>query len=38
MMESFGERFIVDINMRYGGSDVVFDNIICNDESMRGVA
>ena len=38
MMESFGEGFIVDINMRYEGSDVIFNASICDDESMREVA
>ena len=36
-MESFGERFIVDMNMRYEGSDVVLNASICDDESMREV-
>jgi len=37
MMKSFVEGFIVDMNMRYGGSNVVFDASIYDDESMRGV-
>ena len=38
IMKSLGKGFIVDMNMRYGGSDVVFDTNIHNDESMREVA
>jgi len=37
MMKNFGEGFIVDMNMRYGGSYVVFDTSIHGDESIRGI-
>ena len=35
MMESFGDRFIVDVCMRYESSDIIFDASIHDDKSMR---
>ncbi len=38
MMKSFGKKIVVDVKMRYGGSNVVFNASIHNNESMgRGL-
>ena len=34
MMEGFGDGFIVDVHMRYGSSNIIFDASICDDKSM----
>ena len=38
MMKILNKRFIVNMNIRYRGSNVVFDTSICDDKSMRVVA
>ena len=34
MMESFGDRFIVDVCMRYGSNNIIFDASIHDNKSM----
>ena len=35
MMESFSDRFIVDVYIRYESSDVIFDASIYNNKSVQ---
>ena len=35
IIEGFGNGFIVDVHIRYGSSDVIFDASIYDDESMQ---
>ena len=34
MMENFSDGFIVDVHMRYGSSDIIFDVSVCDDKIM----
>ena len=35
MMKSFGDRFIVDMYMRYRSSDIIFDTSIYDNKSIQ---
>jgi len=35
MIESFGDGFIMDVHIRYGSSNIIFDASIYDDESMQ---
>jgi len=37
MVESFGNEFILNVDMRYGSSDVALDANIYDDKYMGGI-
>jgi len=37
VVESFGDGFILNIDMRYGSSNVALDANICDDKHMGGI-
>jgi len=35
MMEGFGDGFIVDVHIRYGSNNIIFDASVHDDKSMQ---